>query len=288
MKTTSTKTNAFAKARAAKAAKAAATGHQGPPLTEDQILQRERTFGIYREFGKSRTIHELHRVLSEEHPDLLASKVTLDRWSKRHNWVGRAAAFDRGIAMGLLPPPIPVKMEVDPNFNSIDALLSVAQMALTKAMNANPVVTRPGDVKSLVDAAANAMKLIETLEQKQAGKGAANEIAADIARICDMVEAARRKDVDVICRAAAQAAADLSGQPIEPIYEAAARAAGMWVKLAGQLDKPAMVAEPATAAMAALAPAAAADEAPDELVVAPERDEFQDLLARFNGELGSS
>jgi hypothetical protein len=163
MKSTSLKTDAFAKARAAKAAKAAATGHRGPPLTEEQILKRERAYAIYRDFGKSRTIHKLYRVLSEEHPDLLASKVTLDRWSKRHNWVERAAAFDRSIAMSQLPPPVRVKIEIDPEFNSIDALLAAAQMALTKAVNANPVVTRPGDVKILVDAAANAMKLVETL-----------------------------------------------------------------------------------------------------------------------------
>jgi hypothetical protein len=63
--------------------------------------------------------------------------------------VERAAAFDRGIAVGQLPPPVQVKIEVDPEFNSIDALLAAAQMALTKAMKAveaNPVVTRPGDV----------------------------------------------------------------------------------------------------------------------------------------------
>ena len=46
--------------------------------------------------------------------------VTLDRWSKRHNWVERAAAFDRGIAVGPPPPPVQVKIEVDPEFNSID------------------------------------------------------------------------------------------------------------------------------------------------------------------------
>ena len=234
MKTASTKTDPVAKARAAKVAKAAATGHSGPPLTEDQILQRERAFAIYRDFGMSRTIHKLHRVLSEEHPDLLASKVTLDRWSKRHNCVERAAAFDRSIAMSQLPPPVQVKIEVDKDFNSVDALLAAAEMALTKAMNANPVVTRPGDVKILVDAATNAMKLVETLQTQQAGKGSVIEIAADIARICDLVNAARRKDVDVICRAAAKAAADASGQPIEPIFQAAARAAALYVEASAE------------------------------------------------------
>jgi hypothetical protein len=234
MKSTDTKTDPFAKARAAKAAKAAATGHSGPPLTEDQVLQRERAFAIYRDFGRSRTIHKLHRVLSEEHPDLLATKVTLGRWSKRHNWAERAAAFDRGIILGQQPPPIPVKTGADPEFNSIDALLSAAQMALTKAMNANPVVTRPGDVKILVDAATNAMKLVETLEHKQAGKGAANEIAADIARICDLVEKARRKDIDEICRAVAKTAADMSGQPIEPILQAAMNTAGLYLQATDQ------------------------------------------------------
>ncbi len=88
MKNAGPNTDTMAPVRAAGIAKRiAAKGQTGVPLTAEQVEKRERAFAIYRDFGKSRTIHKLHRVLSEEHPDLLASKVTLDRWSKRHNWV---------------------------------------------------------------------------------------------------------------------------------------------------------------------------------------------------------
>ena len=100
--------------------------------------------------------------------------------------------------------------------------MRAAQMALTKAMKANPVVTRPSDVKTLVDAAANAMKLVDQLQSQQAGKGMKGEIAAEISKTLRPDQVARRKDVEFIVRAAAKAAADASGQPLEPIFQAAA------------------------------------------------------------------
>ncbi len=227
MKAAQPKTDAFAKARAAKAAKATLTGDGGPPLSTEQMDQREKAFVIYRDLGKTRTLHRLATVLKQEHPDIAVTRVTLERWSKRHGWVNRIVAFEQGIAIGQAPLPMPVKIEVDKAFNQIDALMAAAQMALTKAMKANPTVTRPGDVKILVDAAANAMKLVEQLQSQQAGKGVKEEVAAEIGKTLDLIEVARRKDTEFIVRAAAKAAADASGQPIEPIFQAAALAAGL-------------------------------------------------------------
>jgi hypothetical protein len=86
MTTTDAKRDQLIAARAVGTAnRIAAQGHPGVPLTPERVEKRERAFVIYRDFGKSRTIHKLHRVLSEEHPDLLASKVTLDRWSKLYH-----------------------------------------------------------------------------------------------------------------------------------------------------------------------------------------------------------
>jgi hypothetical protein len=187
--------------------------------------------------------------------------------------------------MSQLPPPVQVKIEIDPEFNSIDALLAAAQMALTKAMKANPVVTRPGDVKTLVDAATNAMKLVETLETKQAGKGAVNEVAADIARICDLVEVARRKDVDVICRAAAKAAADASGQPIEPIFQAAARAAALYVEARAEQQTATIedvVIDPVDPALAMVS-GGEHERGASQIPMATPLASFSDLLAQFNG-----
>ena len=173
-------------------------------------------------------------------------------------------------------------------------------MALTKAMNANPVVTRPGDVKILVDAAANAMKLVETLQHKQAGKGAANEIAADIKRICGLVEAARRRDIDEICRVVAKAAADMSGQPIEPILQAAMNTAGLYIQATAEQQiaqvedvviDPVVEPEPAPATVDTcqqkppLAMVSGSEQASvtSQIPMATPLPSFSDVLAQFKG-----
>jgi len=50
---------------------------------------------------------------------------------------------------GVMQQPVVV---ASPEFDQIGALLSAANQALTRAMNAAPVVTKPGDAKALVDA----------------------------------------------------------------------------------------------------------------------------------------
>jgi hypothetical protein len=39
--------------------------------------------------GSARSIPALERFLKTERPDLAASRVTLEKWSKQHNWVER-------------------------------------------------------------------------------------------------------------------------------------------------------------------------------------------------------
>jgi hypothetical protein len=92
-------------------------------------------------------------------------------------------------------------LKVDPNFNQIDALLTAANKALTRAMNAAPVVTKPSDVKALVDAAANALKLIETIRNQSVGKVSREEVAQEIARVLGEVEKARMRDVEEMVEA---------------------------------------------------------------------------------------
>jgi hypothetical protein len=66
--------------------------------------------------------------------------------------------------------PVRQPQAADPSadeFDQVNALLRSANQALKKAMDANPVVARPSDVKTLVDAAANAMKLVGQCCQPQ-------------------------------------------------------------------------------------------------------------------------
>ncbi len=167
---------------------------------------------MYRDLGRVRTLHRLETVLKRDFPEIAVSHVTLDRWSKRHDWQKRIQAFERGIALGQAPAPVIIKLPKtgDDPLDRLDMLLRTANQALQRAMQATPAVTKPSDVKTLFDAAANAMKLVETLQSRQAGK-----------------------DVEAIVRAAAQAAADARGQPIEPIFQAAALAAGLQIGVDG-------------------------------------------------------
>jgi hypothetical protein len=48
---------------------------------------------------------------------------------------------------------------------------------LTKAMSANPVVTKPGDVKALVDGAAHAIALTEKIKAQSSGKVSAQALS---------------------------------------------------------------------------------------------------------------
>jgi Fe2+ transport system protein FeoA len=58
-------------------------------------------------------------------------------------------------------------------------------------------VSKPSDVKALVDAATKALKLIETIKNQSRGKVSREEIAADMARILDKVREARLRDIEV-------------------------------------------------------------------------------------------
>jgi hypothetical protein len=62
-------------------------------------------------------------------------------------------------------------------------------------------VTKPSDVKALVDAAANALKLVETIRSQSVGKVSREEVAKEIARVLKEVRKARDQDVEVLVEA---------------------------------------------------------------------------------------
>jgi hypothetical protein len=98
--------------------------------------------------------------------------------------------------------PQQVNPDVDPNFDQVASLLGAANQAIMRAMSATPAVTKPSDVKALVDSAANALKLIETIKTNQTGKVSRQEVANEMTRILDLVEKARRQDVELLVEAA--------------------------------------------------------------------------------------
>ncbi len=58
-------------------------------LPTDQLKKREKAFVIYRDMGSARSIYALEKLLRTERPDIAASRVTLEKWSKQHNWQER-------------------------------------------------------------------------------------------------------------------------------------------------------------------------------------------------------
>jgi hypothetical protein len=180
---------------------AASTGlkyRNGYHLPVDKLEQREEAFFIYRDMGPRRSLVALERELRLNHPEIAVSRQSLEKWSKLHHWVERVRAHDKSVSAA---PPQPAELTVDPNFDQIDALLTAANKALTRAMNAAPVVTKPSDVKALVDAAANALKLIETIRNQSVGKVSREEVAQEMARVLGEVEKARMRDVEEMVEA---------------------------------------------------------------------------------------
>jgi uncharacterized protein YbaA (DUF1428 family) len=136
-------------------------GKNGYVLPQAKLDQREAALVIYRDMGSRRSLNALVKEMKANHPEIAASQAVVFKWSKQHNWAERAAAHDQSMSAGRVQGVV-----LDSNFDQVDALLRAANQALTRAMSASPVVTRPGDVKALVDAAANALKLIETIKNQ--------------------------------------------------------------------------------------------------------------------------
>ena len=170
----------------------------GYHLPVDKLEQREAAFAIYRDMGPRRSLVALEGELKRDHPEIAVSRQSLEKWSKVHHWTEHVRAHDKSVAAVSRQPP---ELKVDPNFDQVDALLQAANRALTRAMSATPVVTKPSDVKALVDAAANALKLVETIRSQSVGKVSREEVAKEMARVLDLVRHARDQDVELLVEA---------------------------------------------------------------------------------------
>jgi hypothetical protein len=170
----------------------------GYRLPAEKLEQREAVFAIYRDLGSTRSLVALAHELKANHPQMAVSRQSLEKWSKVHHWVERVRAHDKS---AVAAPRQQSELKVDPNFDQVDALLQAANRALTRAMSATPVVTKPSDVKALVDAAANALKPVETIRNESVGKVSREEVAKEMARVLDLVRQARNQDVEVLVEA---------------------------------------------------------------------------------------
>jgi len=162
-----------------------ANGYTLPP---DKLEQREAAFVIYRDMGKGRSLTALEREVKHHHPDIAVARPTLEKWSRAHQWAERINQHD--LAEQATRPAAP---KVDPEFDHVAKLTNAAQVAIAKALSGSMVVTKPSDMKTLVDAAANALKMAETIRAKQGDGASREQIVEEITRLLDLAEARRRQ-----------------------------------------------------------------------------------------------
>jgi hypothetical protein len=166
--------------------------NNGYVLPTEKLEQREAAFVIYRDMGKSRSIRGLERELKQRHPEIAVTRVSLEKWSKQHQWAERVRQYD--IAQDALLARASTNLQFDGDFDQVDKLTRAANLAITKALDGAPVVTKASDMKTLVDAAANALKMAESIRARQGDGASRDQIVAEITRLLDLAEATRKSD----------------------------------------------------------------------------------------------
>jgi len=159
-------------------------------LPDSKLQQREQVFLIYRDMGPARSIARLERLLRDQHPELHVARPSLEKWSVQHGWAARVQAHDAAAGTAAIDRPQKI-VEDDP----IEALVKLANQTLARALGATPAVTRPNEVKSLIDSATNALKLAEQIKASQTTKSTAAEVAQEMRRVLALIDERRRADV---------------------------------------------------------------------------------------------
>jgi hypothetical protein len=164
--------------------------NNGYTLPTEKLEQREAAFVVYRDMGPGRSLTALERELKQHHTTIAATRPSLLKWSVAHQWQERVNQHD----IAARTARVPSGPQLDGEFDQVAKLTSAAQLAITRALSGTPVVTKASDVKTLIDAGANALKMAEAIRARQ-GDGASREvITAEITRILDLAEQRRRTD----------------------------------------------------------------------------------------------
>ncbi len=158
-------------------------------LPDDKLQQREAVYRIYEGLGRLRSIVRLERVLRDKHPDLRVSRPTLEKWSTQHGWAVRVSAHDASA-----PSPAQTTMAASVADDPIAALLDLTYKTLARALEAAPQVTKPNEVKSLIDSATTALKLAEQIKASQTSKTTAEDVGAETLRVINLIHTKRRED----------------------------------------------------------------------------------------------
>ena len=157
------------------------------PVDPVQLVRREDIFRLYRDMGPTRNYDRLLAAIEAKHGKV--SSRTLANWSGQHSWQERVAEYDRDLTKGFQ-----VQAEdLDPNFDRRDTLLKAAHLALLRVLQSNPIVRTPQDAKALIDAANNAIKLVELLRANEVDRQGSGETKKRMFEVLESIEARIRE-----------------------------------------------------------------------------------------------
>jgi len=148
-----------------------------------QLVRREDIFRLYRDMGPTRNYDRLLAAIEAKHGKV--SSRTLANWSGQHSWQERVAEYDRDLTKGFQGQA----EDLDPNFDQRDALLRAAHLALLRVLQSNPIVRTPQDAKALIDAANNAIKLVELLRANDGARKSSSDGKKSMFEVLESIEA---------------------------------------------------------------------------------------------------
>ena len=197
--------------------------------------RREQVFVLYRDLGPGRSFRKLQEAVSVRWPANPLSLGTLSNWSTQFGWKKRIEEYELGQQRAT---PTTTSQQVPVAGDDVDNLRKAASQALARALQGMSVpITKPGDVKALVDTASKALELADKLKQERTGTATSAEIAEFGRKLLDRIEQARRKDIVTMVKAAVEAACAEAGTTnLIAVMRKAAMAVGMRVNDGGEIE----------------------------------------------------
>jgi hypothetical protein len=206
-------------------------------------LPRDKVFEMYLELGPARSLRRLQEAVALRWPANKVGVATLQRWSKADDWQARIDAYEAGMrsAATANPVPAPVIPIATDGTDDIASLEAAASQALTMALRTTALqVTRPSDVKALVDTANRALDLAAKMKQQRAAVSNQSDLVTLGAELLGRITAARRKDFIALAKAAAEAACSAAGiteaSAMTDVLSRAAGALGMRLTADGKFE----------------------------------------------------
>jgi hypothetical protein len=172
-----------------------------------QLAKREAIFCVYRDLGPHRNYRRLQVAIKSTHGSV--SPRTLNSWSQLHSWQERCREHDERLAKGKAATE---GEPFDPDFDIEEALLHNAQIALNRALKADIAVETPHQQKALIDAAINAVKIVD---MRRGGRQTTGEIANSKRKF---IEAVQKIEARIrAAHAAEKPIIDVQAEPVEQL-----------------------------------------------------------------------